>query len=122
MSLVAAGTTIIGRLFDEEVSMRIRIATAALAIIAAPTGHLAAPMPQQPKAYTADWVMSGSPIPMNMHLSKDEEKQRIDMEMPTMSPGTMQFYMCPQSTIVRPDLKKVFIVSHVKKSYEEKDF
>jgi hypothetical protein len=87
------------------------------AAVAATTAHA-----QQPTQFTADWVMSGAPIPMTMHISRDEMKQRIDMETPSMAPGTMQMYMCPQSTIVRPDLKKVWVLTHFRKQYKEQDF
>ena len=39
-----------------------------------------------------------------------------------MAPGAMQMYMCPQSTIVRPDLKKVWVLTHFRKQYKEQDF
>jgi hypothetical protein len=77
---------------------------------------------RQRTQFTADWVMSGAPIPMTMHISRDEMKQRIDMDMPSMAPGTMQMYMCTNSTIVRPDLQKVWVLTHFKKQYKEQDF
>jgi Domain of unknown function (DUF4412) len=77
---------------------------------------------QQPTEYTVDWVMSGAPMPMTMHVSRDDMKQRIDMDVPSMAPGTMQMYMCTQSTIVRPDLQKVWVLAHVRKQYKEQDF
>jgi hypothetical protein len=77
---------------------------------------------QQPTQYTVDWVMSGAPMPMTMHVSRDEMKQRIDMDVPSMAPGTMQMYMCTQSTVVRPDLQKVWVLAHVRKQYKEQDF
>src|SRR6185436_18408806 len=69
----------------------------------------------QPAKFTADWVMGAAPIPMTMHISRDEMKQRIDMDMPTMAPGTMQMYMCTNTTIVRPDLQKVWVLTHFRK-------
>ena len=77
---------------------------------------------QQPTQYTVDWVMSGAPMPMTMHVSRDDMKQRIDMDVPSMAPGTMQMYMCTQSTIVRPDLQKVWVLAHFRKQYKEQDF
>ena len=77
---------------------------------------------QPPTQYTVDWVMSGAPMPMTMHVSRDEMKQRIDMDVPSMAPGTMQMYMCTQSTIVRPDLQKVWVLAHFRKQYKEQDF
>ena len=55
--------------------MKERIATVAFAVVVAASGHTAAQV-SQPKAYTADWVMSGTPMPMNMHISKDEDNPR----------------------------------------------
>jgi hypothetical protein len=102
--------------------MKRRVLSVALA-----AGVAAAVMPQvmhsqQPTQYTADWVMSGTPMPMTMHISRDEMKQRIDMDMPSMAPGTMQMYMCTNTTIVRPDLQKVWVLTHFRKQYKEQDF
>jgi hypothetical protein len=100
------------------VSLAASLAAATVAAIAqAPPAQS-----QQPTQFTADWVMAGTPIPMTMHISRDEMKQRIDMETPSMAPGTMQMYMCPQSTIVRPDLQKVWVLAHFRKQYKEQDF
>jgi hypothetical protein len=92
----------------------------AVGLIAA-TSHLAA-QSQGPTQYTVDWVLSGGPMTMSMHVLRDGDRQRIDMEMPSMAPSTMQFYMCQTSTIVRPDQKKAFVVTHYKKEYMEKGF
>jgi len=105
--------------------MKFRVLSVALAAgvaVSAAAAMAQAPASQQPTQFTADWVMGGAPIPMTMHISRDGMKQRIDTETPSMAPGAMQMYMCPQSTIVRPDLKKVWVLTHFRKQYKEQDF
>jgi hypothetical protein len=105
--------------------MKVRVLSVALgAVAAAATARLAAqaPQSQQPTKYTVDWLMTGGPMVMTMHIFRDEANQRIDMEMPTMAPGTMQLYTCPQTTVVRNDLQKVWIYTNWKKEYTEKEF
>jgi len=97
-------------------------ASLAVATVAAIARVPPAQSGQQPKQFTVDWVITGAPMPMTMHVSRDDLKQRIDMDLPSMAPGTMQMYMCTNSTIVRQDLKKVWVLTHFKKQYKEQEF
>jgi len=97
--------------------------TGIVSALAAAAAFAQPPSPtQQARQYIVDWVMTGVPMEMAMHVSRDGDKQRLDMEMPTMNPSTMQMYKCEQSTIVRPDLQKAWMIVHYKKEYQEKGF